>query len=71
MSESANVIREIDMLIVHATDAQRTFADRAAAAVEACERIRANDVKLIRAFDWIELRRWHDERMKARAAAPR
>lgn len=71
MSASTNAIREIDTLIVHATDVQRSFAERAAAAVDACERIRANDVKLIRAYDWIELRRWHEERTKAQPVGGR
>lgn len=67
MSHSLDVIREIDTLIVHATDAARAPEERAAAAVSACERIRAADVKLIRAFDWIELRRWAAERAQALA----
>lgn len=67
MSASQDVVREIDTLIVQAVSTSATPEQRAASALAACQRIVAHDVKLIRTFDWIELRRWADARRAERS----
>lgn len=54
-----SVIAELDVLIVQATDPHRSEGERARLALEVCERIRTENVKLVSAFEWVDAhRKW-------------
>lgn len=63
---SASLIKELDTLIVRATDQSRPLEERSRDALEVVAKISKHSIKLISIYDWTEVTRWWKLRQQER-----